>query len=93
MTFRQLPGALWLGPGRAGSVAVCTRCRQPVTGAMTSEIEMDAFAEPELRETVLAQGEMLVLKLRRAINPTGSAVHGTSVPAGATGLYQVHMSV
>jgi hypothetical protein len=60
---------------------------------MTLEIEMGAFAEPELRETVLAQDEMLVLKLRRAINRTGSAVHGTSVPGVATGLYQAHISV
>lgn len=66
-TLRQVPGAFWLGPGRAGPVNVCTRCRLPVTGAMTFEIEMDAFAEPELRETVLTQAELLALKMRRSV--------------------------
>jgi len=48
----------------------CMKCRLPVTGAMTFEIEMDAFAEPELRESVLTQAELVALKLRHALAST-----------------------
>jgi len=83
-TRRQSPGAFWLGPGRAGPVNKCTQCRKPVTGAMTFEIEMDAFAEPELRETVLTQAELVALKLRHGI-----ASHGHQLPKFAAEAHKI----